>query len=128
MDDKVVQHPLKTGGRNIGNVVQQLCEDIGFLDCTAPFANEIPDLAIQTKSFLHSTQIKDYDYVVIDSCFTRVHKLRVLGVRTGADRRLPRADTGERSTQRPLPDHHYLKFVHSIYSDRIPQFHRNCCY
>ena len=52
---------------------------------------------------------------MIDSCFTGVQKLRALGVRTGADRRLPTAATGEQSTPGPLPDHFYIKIVQGIY-------------
>ena len=111
VDDKVVYHPSKTKGRSVGNVVQQLGEDIGLLDCTMPFVNEFPDLGIQAKSFLHSTQIKYNDYVVIDSCFTGVQKLRALGVRTGADRHLPTTTMGEQSTPGPVPDHSYIKIV-----------------
>jgi hypothetical protein len=84
VDHKVVYHPSKTGRRIVGNVFEHLGEDIGLLDCIMPFLNEFPDLGIQAKSFLQSTQIKYNEYVVIDSCFTGVQKLHALGVRTGA--------------------------------------------
>ena len=115
VDDKVVYHPSKTNGGSVGNVVQQLGEDIGLLDCTMPFVNEFPDLGIQAKSFLHSSQIKYNDTVVIDSCFTGVQKLRALGVRTGADRRLPTATMDGQSTPGPLPEHMYIKIVQGMY-------------
>ena len=114
-DDKVVYHPSKTKGRSVGNVIEQLGDDIGLLDCTMPFVNEFPDLGIRAKSFLHSTQIKYNDYVVIDSCFTGVQKLRALGVRTGADRHLPTATLGEQSTPVPVPEHRYIKIEQGIY-------------
>ena len=80
-----------------------------------PFVNEFPDPGIQAKSFLHSTQIKYNDYVVIDSCFTGVQKLRALGVRTGTDRRLPTTTMDEQSTPGPLPDHFNIKIMQGIY-------------
>ena len=72
-----------------------------------------PNLVIQAKSFLHSIQIKYNAYVLTDSCFTGVQNLRSIGIGTGADRRLPTADTGEQSTHGPLPD---LKIAQGIYA------------
>jgi len=52
---------------------------------------------------------------MIDSCFTGIQMLKVLGVWTSADRRVPVGE-GREIAPGPLTDHHYIKIAQGIYS------------
>ena len=113
VQDNVVYHPTRSG-HNIGTIVDKIGEDIGLVACTYPYTNELPELQTKAKSLLHSSQLQYNQFVVIDSCFTGVQTLRVLGVRTGADRRVPVTD-GQDPVPGPLKDYQYIKVEQGIY-------------
>jgi len=113
VEDKVVYHPMRTG-HNIATVVDRIGEDVGMVDCSCPYTNDLPELQSKAKSLYHSSRLRYNQFVVIDSCFTGVQTLRVLGVRTGAGRRPPVTDAGD-PVPGPLQDIQYIKVEQGIY-------------
>ena len=113
VQDKVVYHPTRHG-HNIGNIVETIGEDIGLASLICPFTNEFPELQVKAKTLLHSSQLRYNQFAVIDSCFTGVQTLRVLGVRTGADSRLQGTD-GQEPVPGPMQYGRYIKVCQGIY-------------
>ena len=109
----MVYHPTRNG-HIIGTIVEEIGEDIGLMDCKCEYTNELPELQTKVKTLFHSSQLRYNDFAMIDSCFTGVQTLRVLGVRTGRDRLLPVTD-GQDPVPGPLKDDHYIKVLQGIY-------------
>jgi len=110
VDNKLVYHPTRTG-HNIGTIVEKVGQDIGILDCLCPYSNEFPDLQTRAQSLLHSSQLSYNQFVVIDSCFTGIQKMKVLGLRTERD---SVTETGEAATG-PAEESSYVKVCQGIY-------------
>jgi hypothetical protein len=87
-------------------------EDIGLMTCNAPYSNQFPDLPTSAKALLHPTQLKWGQYVMMDSCFTGIQRLRVLGVRTRVDRRSSAMGTSQAG---PITHNHYIKIDQGIF-------------
>jgi hypothetical protein len=113
VDEKIVYHPTRRG-HNVGTILDVLGEDIGLTSLTCNFSNVFPDLQVRAKSLLHSSQLRYNQFVAIDSCFTGVQTLRVLGVRTGVDRRETVTEGGA-PVPGPSRDHRYIKIAQGIY-------------
>lgn len=114
VDEKTVYHPSQTG-RHIGTIDGCLGQDIGMLNCTEPFSNRFPDLPCRAKTLLHSSQLRWGQCFAIDSCFTGVQRLQILGVRTGSDRVLPTTSTDQSVVKGPSQDHCYIKVDQGIF-------------
>jgi len=131
VEEKIVYHPTRNGHK-VGTVVEQIGEDIGLMSFCCNYSNELPDAGITAKSLFPSTQLQYNQYVMIDSCFTGIQTLKVLGVRTGADRRIPTGE-GAGIAAGPLNDHHYIKIAQGIYGvnaaviPREPQIREGMC-
>jgi hypothetical protein len=122
VNDKIVYHPTRTG-HNVGTIVEHVGEDIGLLDCMCPYSNELPELQTRAKSLLHSSQLSYNQFVVIDFRFTGPQKMKVLGIRTGADRRNSVMDTGEVAPG-PAQDRTYIKVCQGTYGFNTPVISR----
>jgi len=131
VDKKIVYHPTHRG-HNIGTILDVLGEDIGLTSITCDFSNVFSDLQVRAKSLFHSSQLQYNQFVAIDSCFTGVQTLRVLGVRTGIDRRETVTEGGN-PIPGPSQDHRYVKIAEGIYGinsaiiPREPQIRDGVC-
>jgi hypothetical protein len=109
-----------------------LGEDIGLATFSCKYSNFLPEAGIPAKTLLHSTELKYNSFVIIDSCFTGIQNLRVLGVRTGEYRRIPDTEDGT-IPPGPSKDVRYIKIYQGIYGGnsavipKEPQIREGVC-